>query len=153
MLGGDDVFGAGSHLISLPSVESLTHANVREAAHARDGVVFALSYILHQRFMQDLGGLITLMQMIRTETAGIPTWLLLQDANYTETFGGKTVIWPETRLNVLANACAPIGYHVRGATAKTIFRSPHVTIDEGGNFVREEAGERSNVCHFFQRIA
>ena len=153
MLSGANVFDDTSIFIVLPSVEQLTQSEIKRAVRDRNGVIFALSYILHQRFMQNISILASLMSRIRSETEGLPTWFLLQDANYQDTYGTVTEVWPETQVNALANRCRPIGYQIRGYGAKTIFRSPHVTIDRDGKFAVQEAGATSNVCHFFQRIA
>jgi hypothetical protein len=153
MLSGGGVFGHGSTLLLRPSVAELTERDVERAARGHDGVIFALSYILHQRFMRNMDDLVTLMRRIRAKTAGLRTWFLLQDANFQETYGAVTVVWPESRVNALADRCRELGYRIRGFGAKEIFKSPHVWISNDGRFEVEETGETSNVCSFFQKIA
>jgi hypothetical protein len=133
------------------SVEELTDADIEGASSSCDGIAFALSYILHQEFMMDLTPLSTLMRRIRAYTRKLPTWLLLQDANFADRPDEHTEIWPEQRVNELANLALPLGYTI--ASSKQIFTSPRGRITCDGSLVALPSGETKNVCHFFQRIA
>ncbi len=115
-----------------------------------DGIIYGMSYILHQRFMNDMSLLVDLMRRVRRNTPRLPTWLLLQDANYPDRPNAFTEIWPEVRVTVLADKCEEFGYVIN--SAKKRLRAPHRTITSDGRFVASEPGETDNVCYFFNRI-
>lgn len=151
MLEGNGPFAESSHFLVRRSVAELQDVEILRAAQQCDGVIFALSYVLHQAFMKDMRLLAVLMGRVRQFTSGLPTWFLLQDANYADSDDETTRIWPEFRINSLANQCEAVGYNV--SAWKSNFIAPHVTIRPDGEFRVEQSGQKLNVCHFFQRIA
>ena len=151
MITGANLFAPPSVHLMRHSVEDLTDADLAEAVKNRDGVICALSYVVHQEFMLDMRLLASLMMRVRRYSRGLPTWFLLQDANFPERPDEFTEIWPESRINVLANRCEEVGYRIRNW--KTKFTAPRLVVGMDGQFRAGQAGETQNVCHFFQRIA
>lgn len=150
MIRGEGLFDR-SCIIIRETIEQVADADLAKLVHGRDGVIFALSYVVHQEFMHDMTLLASLMKRVSTHTNGLDTWFLLQDANFPDRPDEKTEIWPENRLNVLANRCDRLGYRLR--PQKVRFAAPRVTITEDGRFRTEEAGPTDNVCRFFHKIA
>ena len=151
MIDGAELFDGSCMHILRRSVGELQDEEIARAASRRDGVIFSLSYIVHQDFMHDMTLLAQLMRRVRSCTVGMPTWFLLQDANYADRPDIYTAIWPEHRVNDLANQCESLGYSV--TARKTKFVAPRIEIRWDGRFTMAQAGTTSNVCHFFQRIA
>jgi SAM-dependent methyltransferase len=146
-----ELFDESCLLTMYDASTALDQQTIMRAARGRNGVVFALSYIVHQTFMRGMAELADLMGRVSLLTRGLPTWFLLQDANVREVIGEHTHIWPENRVNVLADKCLPFGYDIKGE--KTIFSSPRIRVRRDGTFKADEMPEKRNVCHFFQQIA
>jgi hypothetical protein len=133
------------------SVASIRDEQISGAASRTNGVIFALSYIVHQAFMSDMTLLAQLMRRVRAAYGIAPTWFLLQDANFSTTIDGITTIWPENRLTRLADLCSVFGYDID--TDKASFRAPHVNITANGDFRIAPNMGTNNVCYFFCKIA
>jgi SAM-dependent methyltransferase len=154
MLDKSGLFAKSSRFRFSESEDELADHDIERSAKDRDGVIFALSYIVHQRAMQDMSLLGTLMARVRAQTGGLPTWFLLQDANFADMPDGHTEIWPENRLNRLANRCRSMGYEIRAnRAAKKTSCEPRVLISQRGEVEIAEPGATQNVCFFFQKIA
>jgi hypothetical protein len=132
------------------SVNAVSDADIKKAAKGCDGVIFAMSYVVHQEFMRDMKMLAKLMHRVRKSVERLPAWFLLQDANYADTPDSITQIWPEQRIDVLADRCEAFGYRVSSQKGK--FAAPHVTITNTGQFVTNGVGAKDNVCYFFGEI-
>jgi len=148
---GCGLFDAASQYVWSTTVDDVRPADVERVVAGRDGVVFALSYIVHQPFMQGMGILADLMRVVKLATPALPAWFLLQDANFAERPAPHTEIWPESRVNQLANLVAPVGYTVRSYKRK--FPARRIRLSVGGKVEAHPAGTTDNACHFFQQIA
>jgi SAM-dependent methyltransferase len=132
------------------SLDTLEQQEFMRLQEGCDGVVFAASYVVHQEFMQDMSPLANLMRYARERSAGLPAWLLLQDANYAKKEGKHTLVWPEQRVRLLADLCESLGYIIR--PRKATYSTPHVEIAPDGTFEFGEPPATKNVCAFFQLI-
>ena len=151
MVEGAALFQEPSRFILRRLVDDLEDDDISAAASGRDGVIFALSYVLHHEFIHDMTLLAHLMRRVCRHTHGMPTWLLIQDANFPDRPDEHVPIWPEQRINDLANQCESLGYSIVGL--KTKFVAPRIIVSGDGQFTLAQAGTTNNVCHFFQKIA
>lgn len=151
MLRDAGAFDPNSRFALRRSVDRVSADDIRHVRWECDGVLFVMSYVLHQVFMRSMEIQAGLMRRVREFTAGEPSWLFVQDANYPDNYGGPLTVWPENRINRLADLCEGSGYTI--SSRNGIFRSPRVGLAEDGSFIEGPANEGAKVWYSMQQIA
>jgi len=141
------LFGPAPRHLFFTSVNQISAADIVSAAHGCDGVVYLLSYLLHQPSIMSM--LRHIFSLVVSQTMMPDTWLVLQDANYPDKPAAGIDIWPNSRVNQLSSFTESLGYDIDSWGC--LLPSVHAFVSLNWD-VEESPGAPRGVYALFQRI-